>query len=41
MNKAINIYGIWLIVGSAIIDLISFNNMALNKDHHKVINGIK
>ncbi len=38
---AINIWEIWLIVEGAIIKLISFNNIALNKDHNNVLDDIK
>ena len=34
-------HDIRLIVESAIIDLISFNTIALNRDHNKVFKGMK
>ncbi len=41
MKRGIEVWEVLLIVGGAIIDLILFNNIALNKDHINVVEAIK
>ncbi len=41
IDNGINRKEIWLKVEREIIELTSYNNIALNKDHNNVVEGIK